>query len=218
MRWHYSKAMPRAKVVCLGAWEDSRFIGAILFGIGANNYLVAQYGLAPREGCELCRIALGPHKTPVSRIVRIAISILRRTSPGLRLIVSFADTDQGHHGGVYQAGGWIFAGSSTADRGCVLFGKKRHRRSFNSFVSSKKTDLSLTHFEFCRRFIDPSVRQFMSSSKLRYLFPLDDEIRARVLPLAQPYPKRQKQAMSGDQPEQRECNAHPDAPSIAVSA
>jgi hypothetical protein len=48
--------------------------------------------------------------------------------------------------------------------------------------------------------------------KHRYLMPLDAEMRERVLPLAKPYPKRHKQAMAGDHPEQRQCNADHDAP------
>jgi RNA processing factor Prp31 len=48
--------------------------------------------------------------------------------------------------------------------------------------------------------------------KHRYLMPLDDEMRKRIEPLRKPYPKRPKQAMAGDQPEQREGSAHQDAP------
>ena len=73
--------------------------------------------------------------------------------------------------------------------------------------------------------------------KYKYFMPLDDEMRKLIEPLRKPYPKRDKQAigsyqehsggaaptvtlqikrpkqaMTGDQPEQRECNAHPDAP------
>ncbi len=33
--------------------------------------------------------------------------------------------------------------------------------------------------------------------KHRYLMPLDPEMRAKILPLAQPYPKRPKQATPG---------------------
>lgn len=41
---------------------------------------------------------------------------------------------------------------------------------------------------------------------------LDPELRDRVMPLAQPYPKRSKQAMTGDHPEQRRCDIDPSAP------
>ena len=50
--------------------------------------------------------------------------------------------------------------------------------------------------------------------KYKYFMPLDDEIRKQIEPLRKPYPRRPKQAMTGDQPEQREGSAHPDAPTI----
>lgn len=43
--------------------------------------------------------------------------------------------------------------------------------------------------------------------------PLDEEMRAKIQPLAKPYPKRPKQAEAGP-PEQRRCNTDPDAPSV----
>jgi hypothetical protein len=38
--------------------------------------------------------------------------------------------------------------------------------------------------------IDPEAYAVRGSSKYRYLYPLDQETRTRVLPLARPYPKR----------------------------
>jgi len=81
-----------------------------MFSRGANNNLLKPFGLSQVEGCELTRIALTNHRSQVSRIVRLAIGFLKRNSPSLRLIVSFADPSEGHHGGVYQAGNWIYTG------------------------------------------------------------------------------------------------------------
>ena len=36
--------------------------------------------------------------------------ISRHSLPGLRLIVSYADKDQNHHGGIYRATNWIYEG------------------------------------------------------------------------------------------------------------
>ena len=46
---------------------------------------------------------------------------------------------------------------------------------------------------------------------------LDKEMSAKIAPLAKPYPKRVKQAMTGDQPEQRRRDTDPPAPNIAES-
>ncbi|WP_449441465.1 Mom family adenine methylcarbamoylation protein [Serratia entomophila] len=48
--------------------------------------------------------------SPVSQILAKAIKFLSAVCPGLRLIVSYADKDQNHHGGIYQATNWIYEG------------------------------------------------------------------------------------------------------------
>ncbi len=175
-RWHYSKCIPKSKLVKIGVWESDKFIGVVIFGVGATGTLVKRYGLKMTEGCELVRIALGKHETPVSRIVSIAIKMLRKIAPGLRLIVSFADPEQGHHGGIYQAGGWMYAGRSSASDEYIYRGKRWQGRSFrNKFKGMEH---------------HPSVQIVKGSSKLRYLMPLDKEIRERINSLSLKYPKR----------------------------
>ena len=56
--WHYSKCIPKSKLVKIGVWEDNKFIGVIIYGVGATSDLVKKYGLDKTEGCELERIAL----------------------------------------------------------------------------------------------------------------------------------------------------------------
>jgi len=106
-KWHYSQRMPVGKIVRVGAWEDKQFIGCVLFARGANNAIGIEYGLTQIEVCELVRVALHKHQSPVSRIGAIAMKLLRKASPGLRLVVSYADSEEGHHGGIYQAMNWI---------------------------------------------------------------------------------------------------------------
>ena len=65
-------------LVKIGCWEDADYIGCVLFGRGASPYLGKQYGLTQLECCELVRIALRKHETPVTRIVKIAIKLLRK--------------------------------------------------------------------------------------------------------------------------------------------
>lgn len=36
--WHYSKSVPVPPLVKIGAWEDSQFIGVIVFSRGATIY------------------------------------------------------------------------------------------------------------------------------------------------------------------------------------
>lgn len=178
-RWHYSKSIPVGPMVRVGAWESGRFIGVVLFSHGANNRLVAPYGLTMTEGCELTRVALSQHVAPVSRIVKVAIGFLRRNSPGLRLIVSFADPAFGHHGGIYQALGWLYSGTSSPSY------EFRHRG-----VRLQKRAYTGGNFGAPKMALPPGTEKHRTVGKHRYLLALDDAMRAQIAPLAQPYPKR----------------------------
>src|SRR3990167_7910333 len=130
--WHYSKTMPKSKINKVGVWENGVFIGAVLFGAGATSDLVKRYGLKMTEGCELVRVALKDHISTVSRIVSISIKMLLKANPGLRLLVSYADPEHGHVGGIYQAGGWVFSGMSQASDEYIFMGKRWQGRSFRN--------------------------------------------------------------------------------------
>ncbi len=135
MRWHYSKRMPVFKLNTIGAWEDGRFIGAVIFGLGAaGSTNGAQYGLARNfEIVECVRVALGEHKTPTSRILSIAVKMLKAKNHKLRMIISFADTREGHHGGIYQAAGWVYTGDYDSTGDCyIVNGVEVHAKTLHS--------------------------------------------------------------------------------------
>ena len=184
--WHYSRKMPKSKLAKVGVWENQRFVGAVIFGLGATPELSKPYGLTMYQVAELVRVALGSHQSHVSRIVTIAAKMVTRANPGLRLFISFADTAHGHHGGIYQAAGWIYLGTSFG-RYIVTNGRVEHPRTLGSRYGVGGQSLP-----WLRTHVDPNAKQIMAKPKHRYVFPLDDEIRARIAPLAKPYPKRDR--------------------------
>lgn len=205
--WHYSRVLPVPPLVKIGAWEYEKFIGSVIFSRGANNNLLKPFGLSQTEGCELTRVALTKHMSPVSRVVRLAIQFLKRNSPEMRLIVSFADPSEGHHGGIYQAGNWIYTGRQPETVEYIApDGKRWHGRT----VSKDGKIKAQGKYRKCWR--TDQCKPVTKPGKHRYLMPLDDEMRARIAPLAKPYPKRPKQAEATDQVEQRQCDTDPDAP------
>lgn len=205
--WHYSRCAPVGKLVKVGAWECGKFIGAVVFGRGTCNHLVERFELSNTQGCELVRVALREHAAPVSRIVSLAIRFLKATHPTMRLVVSFAAQDQGHHGGIYQAGNWIYEGETSHKDEFLYKGKRATDRQVSQFVK----DTRVGRAEWERLGV---LKRLPTSSKYRYLMPLDAEMRAKIAPLAKPYPKRAKQAMAGVQPEQRQGSTDPHAPNI----
>ena len=178
--WHYSGCLPVGKLVKVGAWENGRFIGVVLFGRGANHNMVKGYGLTQNQGCELVRIALTKHDSQVSRICALAMRFLKAQSPDLRLIVSYADPEQGHHGGIYQGGNWIYRGLSASALKIWYKGKWAHKKTVD--------DAGINQQNLAKKRV---------AGKHTYLMPLDEDMRGRIMPLSKPYPKREKQAMTG---------------------
>lgn len=181
VNWHYSGCMPAGKVIKIGVWEDSKYIGCVLFSRGANNNLGSPYALEQTEICELTRIALTLHSTPVSRVVALAFRFLVKNSPGLRLVVSYADPEQGHHGGIYQAGGWLYVGRSQAQAEVMHKGKVMHKRTANALFGTIK-----------------GMEKSPVLWKHKYLMPLDEAMREQTLRLQIPYPKRSSRAKEQD--------------------
>lgn len=207
--WHYSKSLPVPPLVKVGVWESEKFVGVVIFSRGANNNLLKPFGLAQTEGCELTRVAFTSHSSPVSRVIKLAMAFLKRNSSELRLIVSFADPSEGHHGGIYQAGNWIYTGRQPPTVEYIApDGKQWHGR-----MVSKDGKIKVQgKYRPCWR-VD-QCQPIQKQGKHRYLMPLDDAMRKQIAPLAKPYPKRVKQAISDDQSPERQGSTDPHAPKI----
>lgn len=184
--WHYSKCVPVFKAVRIGVWEDRKFIGVVLFGSGATPQIGSPYGLKQTEICELTRVALTTHATPVSRIVALALRFLRKQCPNLRMVVSFADAAQGHHGGIYQAGGWVYVGGAET-HGYRVNGEVVHPKTLHSRYGRGGQSIP-----WLRANVDPNAERIVSGFKHRYLMPLDERAKQIIEPMQQPYPKRAK--------------------------
>jgi hypothetical protein len=179
-KWHYSGRMPVGPMVKIGAWENDDFIGAVLFGRGANNSIGRPYGLRQTEVCELVRIALRAHVTAVSRIVSISLQLLKQHCGGIRLVISYADDRQGHIGVIYQAGNWLYVGRAMSSTEFFHDGRWKHNREITSGAFGKRR--RLTDYSGLPRRLVPG--------KHKYLMPLDLDMRRQVAVLFKPYPKR----------------------------
>ena len=168
--WHYSRTMTKSRNNNIGVWEDGQFIGAVIFGYSISPQIGKAFGLEQTQLTELKRVALRSHITPVSRIISISLMMLKKKNPGLRLVVSFADSEQGHNGGIYQAGNWIYIGSSQVEQ---------------RFIGGKwRNDVPANRMKLA------NVIKRLAPPKYKYLYPIDDEMRKQIEPLRKPYPKR----------------------------
>lgn len=189
--WHYSGVAPCFRTVRIGVWEYGAFVGCIIFGSGATQQLGSPYGLHQNQIAELQRVALRQHISPVSKMISRAIKMLRQQSPGLLMLVSFADTGQGHHGGIYQASNWIYAGTTSGANYYLCHGKKWHPRSIHAKYGSGSQTMA-----WLQKNVDPSARYVSDAKKHRYVMPLHESMREKLESLRKPYPKRPKQAMA----------------------
>ena len=168
--WHYSKSLPAGKLVKFGIWEDKKFIGCVLFARGASPYLGKFLNLDQTEVCELARVALDKHKSEVTKILAICLKRLKELNPKLKAVISFADPKEGHKGGIYQAGNWVFTGTSSEVQEYFIDGRWRHTRGVYHYPE-RKTALS-------RKVV----------GKYRYIFPLEKNLRRKISKLALKYP------------------------------
>ena len=166
--FHYSKSIPVPPIVKVGAWENDKYIGCVLFSRGASSNLLKPYGLNQDQGCELTRVALTSHKTPVSRIMMLAIKFLKKKCPELKLIVSFADPQCGHHGGIYQATNWLYVGDTAKGKEYWHKGKRLHSRQvsekgWNDFINMKPFDRQIID-----KLIDNEVKTMDELKEVRF--------------------------------------------------
>jgi hypothetical protein len=188
--WHYARNLPAAKRVQIGVWECGRFIGCVVFSRGACPNIAASFGLTQAAVCELTRVALAPHQAPTSKIVATALRMLRRQSPGVRLVVSYADPAHGHHGGIYQATNWLYVGLTHREAMLRVRGRAAHGRTVSSRFGTRALG-------WVREHVDPHAERIVVPAKHKYLYPFDPGLRAQLLPLVQPYPKRERSAENG---------------------
>ena len=182
-RWHYTRSLPCITSDNHRVTEGRRHVGVIVFGPGPA-WGAQHLGVERHQFCELMRVSLGTHRTPTSRAVAIALRLLQRDRSGLRVVLSYADTAQGHHGGIYQAGGWLYLGSTITHRYRVN-GKLVRGRSLGA-----RYGVGGQSVPWLRAHLDPAAERVPELPKHKYVFPLDGEVRGRLAARSRPYPKR----------------------------
>lgn len=165
---HYAKRLPSISYA-FGLYDETELIGIVTFGMPASNALCE--GVCGVENkhlvIELNRLCLQDNtKNQASFLVANAIKLL----PKPMVIVSYADTAQGHIGYVYQATNFMFTGTT-----------------------KERTDMDAGDGKHSRHGTDPSLRKFRSA-KHRYIFIHGNKYQKKKLKDAlrykeEPYPK-----------------------------
>lgn len=200
LHWHYSAKLPLGIKKSFGVWENGQYVGAVVFSIPPGRMVPQFFGLKTNEVIELARVALTTHEYSVSKIIAICLRKLKQETD-YRLVVSYADPFHGHHGGIYQAGGWIYTGEATQHNAYLGHdGKYYHDRSI------KKKGV-VEHFGKTAKCLTPDDMKacIKMPRKLRYAKVIgnDVELETRIKAMSKPYPKRINRVGNADSGVQR---------------
>lgn len=134
---HYAKRWPSISYF-YGLFDDEELVGVCTYGFPFSNTL--KIGIAGQEYksdiLELNRLCLkNNRKNEASFLVGNSLKLL----PKNKIIVSFADTNQGHKGIVYQATNFIYCGLSAKRTDWKVKGKEHlHSTTISGEFRGKK--------------------------------------------------------------------------------
>lgn len=167
---HYLSSFPSGWTYC---YEHEGAV--VVYAIPANKNLGPFLFGARHRVLELSRLWAPDGHAPnlLSGAVAASAAALRQDTQ-VDALVSFADPNQGHHGGIYQAASWLYTGQSSETRVYRLAdGRTVSRRSFHSGSTS----------------LPPSVKPVSLPGKHRYVRPLNRHARRDLRQPVLPYPK-----------------------------
>lgn len=182
--YHYSGTAPAAKYGFSVFNDTGEWCGVVLYSSGANPRIASPYGLWQGEVLELVRVALNGKQGQTSKVVAASLRELHRIDPVVKMVISYADLDQGHTGTIYQAMNWTYEGvKNENDRAAfIVNGKRMHPRS--CYARGWKQSLP-----WIQEHIDPDAQLLRTKGKHKYLYAFDKKVRRDLLKRARPYPK-----------------------------
>ena len=159
-RQHYLRSVPSGK-----SYFVSYDSAIVVWSIPANNNVSTFLIGKPNVVWELSRLWApdGHRGNLLTEAIAFAVRFLKRAEPQCGAVVSYADPNVGHHGGVYRAASWMRCGQCEESRYYVRpDGTTTSRRSFHS------GDTGSTKAEVYAR----GVRELRKPGKLRFAHPL----------------------------------------------
>ena len=182
LNFHYAKSVPTI-LYAFNVYEGGVWCGCIIFSQGANNHIACPFELVQGEVIELVRVALNGKQSATSECVAASLKMIHKIAPQVKIIVSYADMDEGHTGIIYQATNWIYLGKGAPIHSFIINGKKTHFKSLHS----KYGNASL---KWIRKHVDPNAQDFEPAGKHKYIFVFDKRLRKEWQAKALPYPKK----------------------------
>jgi hypothetical protein len=173
LNFHYAKAVPTYSIG-YSVFENNIWCGVVLFGGGASVNMPAKFNLRNGQYLELNRMALNGKQSSTSKVLSIAIKLIKKECPTVRMLFSYADKGQEHKGIIYQATNWYYIENiQSSGTEYLLNGIWKHDRGrYNWGVDFKK------------------LPKRKKAGKHKYIYPLDKSLIPLCRSLSKPYPKQ----------------------------
>jgi len=126
-RWHYSGSINGCIAdYCFALYDGQTMIGAMFYGRMAMANQWKRFGVRPEDVTELRRLCC-IDETPKNTESFFIGSTLRwlKKNTGVKTVVSYADSEYGHAGVIYQASNFRMEGFRKGAR-VIMFGGRRY--------------------------------------------------------------------------------------------
>jgi hypothetical protein len=192
LNFHYAKVCPVVGIAFSVFNDKDEWCGVITFGYGASANMGKPYKLNHGQYLELTRMALNSKQESTSKAMSIAMRLIKKLCPTVRLLISYADKGQNHKGIIYQATNWYLVDESESSGFEVWYkGKWVHDRGPNTLPKEQRKKLTYRK----------------KSGKYKYIYPIDKGLVDMCKNLSKPYPKKETPTSGATLSEGVESNA-----------
>lgn len=170
LKFHYAKRVP---VNCFGYSvfnKQNDWCGVVVFGAGIMG-IERPFNQPKGTVYELVRMALNGKQHKTSQVLGAAIRLFKKDMPLVKILVSYADTDQGHEGTIYKATNWILMQSKKT---CPKWKNREGKEIHDRRVSTKGYKLEFGKKIKCYK---PSeLTRIETGVKHKYIYPLRKDV------------------------------------------
>ena len=172
LNFHYAKSVPTYSIG-YSVFENNIWCGVVLFGGGASVNMPIKFNLRNGQYLELNRMALNSKQSSTSKVLSIAIKLIKKECPTVKMLFSYADKGQDHKGIIYQATNWYYIENiESSGTEYLLNGIWKHDRGRYTWgVDFKK------------------LTKRKKAGKHKYIYPLDKSLIPLCKTLSKEYPK-----------------------------
>ena len=134
-KYHYSGSSP-SPTVAFGHFYKEHLVNVILYKFPTGRMMAQQVmrGGDSSNTWELIRmVSYEPKpKNLESKCIANTFKYIKKAFPHIKIIISYADNNMGHHGYVYQASNFYYYGQSRPDKEFYIDNKRVHARTIVS--------------------------------------------------------------------------------------